>query len=204
MGDTALASSKAGPPALYMVRDPHAPIEALRVAPPFELVAVSTESADPVRVLLAFEWKIGDDGWAAFLDRILPDGMFVVREQGSRLPVATVSVIHNPRGSRFHFPRGGAIAYLYVMPAHRGAGLGSALMSGAVARLRSAGYRTVWVAVEETRLPAIEIYLRVGFVPFLHPPDPEALQARWLAVYRQLGRPGTPEQWPRDLAAFLA
>jgi hypothetical protein len=102
-----------------------------------------------------------------------------------------------------HFPRGGAIAYLYVMPAHRGKRLGSALMSRALARLRSAGYGAIWVAVEETRLPAIEIYLRAGVAPFLHPPDPEALCARWLTVHEQLGRPGKPEQWPRDSAGFL-
>ena len=58
-------------------------------------------------------------------------------------------------------------------------------------------------AAAKTRLPAIEIYLRAGFVPFLHPPDPERLRARWLAVHQQLGRPGKPEQWRRDLAEFL-
>jgi ribosomal protein S18 acetylase RimI-like enzyme len=204
VGDSALASSKAGRPALYMIWDPHAPVEAPGVPSPFELVSVGHESGAAVRELLAREWLIGDAGWAELLDRILPAGMFVVRDQGSRVPVGTVSVIHNPRGSRLHFPRGGAIAYLYVMTAHRGKRLGSALMCSALARLRGAGYGTVWVAVEETRLPAIGIYLRVGFLPFLHLPDPEGLCARWLAVHQQLGWPAKPEQWPRASPDFWA
>ena len=106
MGDSALVPPKTSRPALYLIRDPHAPIEPPRATPPLEVVAVGHED------------------------------------------VAAV-------------------------------------------------------AVEETRLPAIEIYLRVGFVPLLHPPDPDALCARWLAVHQQLGRPGKADQWPRDLAGFL-
>jgi GNAT superfamily N-acetyltransferase len=80
--------------------------------------------------------------------------------------------VHNPRGSRFYFPGGGEIGYLVVDAAHRGRGLGSALVATALARLTSAGYRHVWLGT---------------------------LAARWQSVFDALGRPADPSAWPREL-----
>jgi len=181
-----------------MVWDPRA-LDATTLAEQFEIVTVPSDDAAAVRRLLEREWTLSESAWTELVDRVLPDGMFLARVRGSETPVGTVSVIHNPRGSRFYFPGGGAVAYLLVDAHYRGHRLGSALMTRALARLSAGGYRTVWVAVEASRLAAIVTYLDVGFVPFLHAPDAESLLARWLEVYDGIGRVASPEQWPRDL-----
>ena len=112
--------------------------------------------------------------------------------------IGAVSSIHNPRGSRYYFPSGGAIAYLVVAAGHRGHGVGLRLVTAARDRLRAAGYRHIWLGVEETRLAAIVTYLKAGFVPFLHRPDPDALAMRWRDVFQHLGRNADAASWRRE------
>ena len=181
-----------------MIWDADAPREPAVVAAGREVAAVGADQADACRHLVELDGPLKDAQWKEFVERLLPNGMFIARVTDSREAIGTVSVIHNPSGSRFHFPGGGEIAYLVVDARHRGYRLGHALVTAAVDRLRSAGYRTIWLGVEETRLTAIRTYLDAGFVPFLHPPTPDALESRWLEVFERLGR--TPSPWPRVLA----
>lgn len=185
-------------PALYMVWDGAASVTA-SVSASYEVVTVPDRKIASHRSLLEAEWPVDDAAWAEFVERVIPSGMFVARLATTGAPVGTVSVMHNPRGSRFFFPGGAAIAYLSVIAPHRGHRLGSALTARALERARDAGYRVVWLGVQEWRLPAIVTYLDTGFVPFLHPPDADGLLARWLDVYRQIGRAPTPERWLREL-----
>ena len=152
-----------------------------------------------MRGLVELDGPLTDPQWAELVERLLPDAMFVARMASSGTAVGTVSAIQNPRGSRFHFPGGGAIAFLVVEPSHRGHGLGAALVDRALTRLRSAGYRNVWLGVQEWRLPAVVTYLDRGFVPFLHAPDPDSLAARWADVFKEIGRNPDLERWPRGL-----
>lgn len=183
--------------ALYMLWDPHASEVVPTVARSYEIITVAVDDVDALRDLAEAGEPTSDSAWAEFVDRLLPDGMFVARHVGTGVPIGTVSVIHNPRASRFHFPGGGAIACLAVDPQHRGHRLGSALVAHALGRVRRAGYHTVWLAVEEWRLPAIVTYLDVGFMPFLHSPAADVLAARWTDVFRQIGRAANPERWAR-------
>jgi GNAT superfamily N-acetyltransferase len=186
-------------PALYMILDPRAPVMPPTVATRYDVIAVANADVDQMRGVVQLDGPLSDPEWAELVERLLPDGMFVARVAGSGTAVGTVGVIHNPRGSRFYFPGGGAIAYLVVDPPHRGQGLGAALIARAITRLRRAGYHNVWLGVEEWRLPAVVTYLNRGFVPFLHTPDPDALAARWTDVFKQIGRIPDPERWPRAL-----
>src|SRR5262249_56817054 len=102
-------------------------------------------------------------------------------------------------GSGFHFPAGGSLAYLVVEEPHRGRGLGFALVAAVVDRFVAAGYRRLWVGVQGFRLPAIRAYLRAGYRPFLHAPDPDALSERWSGVFRALGFAADVAAWPRTL-----
>ncbi len=74
--------------------------------------------------------------------------------------------------------------------AHRG--LGRAVCAAVVRRLLSAGYHRIYLKTDDFRLPAITVYLRMGFVPFLYQQDMPALAGR----LPQLGWPYTPEIWP--------
>jgi hypothetical protein len=55
------------------------------------------------------------------------------------------------------------------------------------------------VGVQGWRLPAIRTYLTAGFKPFLHPPQPAVLEARWRRIFVQLGREVDTTHWPRRL-----
>lgn len=52
---------------------------------------------------------------------------------------------------------------LAVAPAHRGAGVGRALMERACAHGRSLGARTAWLEVTNVNAPAVRAYRRMGF-----------------------------------------
>jgi ribosomal protein S18 acetylase RimI-like enzyme len=160
----------------------------------YELGAVPNERVDTMRALIEEDGVVTDAQWTAFIDLILPDGFLVARERETSEAVGTISAVHNPHGARFYFPGGGALGYLVVNPAHRGRGLGHALVSAAVDRLRTAGYRTIWLGVHDWRDAAIRTYLAAGFIPFLHGPDPHALAARWRAIFDRLFPSAGPDE----------
>jgi ribosomal protein S18 acetylase RimI-like enzyme len=147
------------------------------------LTAVRSANIDSMRTVVELDGALGDQQWTAFSDRVLPDGLFAVSVTETGQAVGAVAAVHEPRGGRFHFPGGGQIGYLVVSPPHRGRRLGLALVTAAVARLHDAGYRTIWLGVQDSRLAAIRTYLNAGFVPFLHSPDPDVLEGRWRSVF---------------------
>jgi mycothiol synthase len=151
----------------------------------------------PLLPLFAREgWELDSAHWRDYKDRALPNGLFILWHAASGIPVGTAGAIHNPRGPRYFFPFGGALADLIVHPEHRGRGLGRALTALVVNRLLDAGYEHLWLGVQGFRLPAIKTYLKTGFVPFLHQ---TGLAERWERICAQIGWPYTPDLWPRAL-----
>jgi mycothiol synthase len=47
-----------------------------------------------------------------------------------------------------------------------------------------AGYRRIYLLTDDFRLPAIRIYLALGYAPLFHTPG---MQERWQAVLRPFG-----------------
>jgi mycothiol synthase len=141
-------------------------------------------------------WAITDAHWRDYLERVLPQGLFMLWHTASSAAVGTAGAIHNPRGGRYSFPFGGALAYAIVHPDHRRHGLGLVLSNRVVQRLLSAGYENIWVGVQGFRLPAIKTYLKLGFLPLLHQ---DSLATRWQRICAQLGWPYTPERWPTSI-----
>jgi mycothiol synthase len=127
-----------------------------------------------------------------WLDRVLPDGLLLIEHLPTRELAATAMAAHNPRPQH---PFGGELGWVAGNPRHAGRGLGRAVCAGVVRRLMSAGYRRIYLCTDDWRLPAISIYLRLGFVPLLYADD---MAPRWSSVCEQLGYPSTPEAWPRE------
>lgn len=140
--------------------------------------------------------SLSETEWHHYRDMLLPNGLFLVEAGPSAELVATAGAIHNPNPGRFAFPFGGELGYLMVARAHRGRGLGGAVCAAVIGRFLSAGYENIRVCVQEHRLAAIRVYLRLGFVPLLHSPE---VASRWQQVCETLGFPHTPDQWPRQL-----
>jgi mycothiol synthase len=134
--------------------------------------------------------------WHHYRDMLLPNGLFVVEVTGSEDLVATAGAVHNPNPGRYYFPFGGELGYLIVALAHRRRGLGAMVCTSVIRRLLSAGYEDIRVCVQEHRLPALHLYLQLGFEPFLHSLE---VEKRWRRVCELLTLPFKPELWPRHL-----
>jgi mycothiol synthase len=135
------------------------------------------------------------DGWnheqlRAALLKTLPDGMFLAVHNAAAAVVGTATATHNPSE---HHAFGGELGWVAVMPQHTGRGLGKALCAAVIERFTQAGYRRIYLRTDDWRLPAIKVYLSLGFVPFLFAED---MPGRWEEVCAKLGWPYTPLEWP--------
>jgi mycothiol synthase len=83
-------------------------------------------------------------------------------------------------------PDAGYLHMLGVMPHHRGKGLGAALVIGTLHYTRSEGLTTQRLLTDDWRLPAIRLYLDLGYDPLWtdcsHP-------RRWRKIARAIRRP---------------
>jgi mycothiol synthase len=126
----------------------------------------------------------------AWLPRIPPQCWLLVTQHGTDNIVATAMGLEDP--TSWH-PRGGEVGWVACHPAHRGRGLGAVVTAAVTRRLRELGYAQIHLFTEDERLPALRMYLRLGFVPYLDLPD---MRERWQAVCQAMGQPFTPEAWP--------
>ena len=70
-------------------------------------------------------------------------------------------------------------------------GLGAAVSAKVTNRLVEEGYSTPGLETEDFRLAAINIYLKLGWRPYLYLDD---MESRWRTTYERLGRPFLREQ----------
>lgn len=110
----------------------------------------------------------------------LPEAFFVVEHRPSKTVVATALANHKP--SELH-PHGGELGWVAADPAHHGKGLGSAVCAAVVGTFLNKGYKDIYLLTDDFRLPAIHVYLKLGFEPLLFAPD---MAARWKAIHAQL------------------
>ncbi len=131
--------------------------------------------------------RAGFDGWMAermgkVLPTVLPGGFFVIEHLASGQVAASALAQHVP--TELH-PFGGQLGWVATDPDHRGRKLGTLVTAAATRRLVEAGYRRIYLLTDDFRLPAIRIYLALGYTPLYHAPD---MQHRWQSVLRLLGQ----------------
>lgn len=135
-------------------------------------------------------WPGWDDArLQPWLARIPPGSWFMAVHTASEQIVATAMGLHDHSDQH---PFGGELGWVAADPAHAGKGLGAAVCAAVTARLLAAGYRNVHLYTEDWRLPAIKLYLRLGYVPYLYTPT---MATRWQELCTQLGWPYTPAAW---------
>ncbi|MBI3831710.1 MAG: GNAT family N-acetyltransferase [Planctomycetes bacterium] len=91
-------------------------------------------------------------------------------------------------------PRCGYVHWVGTHPAHRGKKLGFLVSLAALHRMKAEGRAAAVLHTDDFRLPALRIYLEMGFRPAL---DHESQRERWRAVLGKL-------EWPERFAARLA
>jgi predicted dehydrogenase/RimJ/RimL family protein N-acetyltransferase len=110
---------------------------------------------------------------------VLPGGFFVIEHAATGKIVATAQAGHRPEARH---PEGGELGWVAGDPEHAGRSLGRAVVAAATARLIEVGYRRIYLKTEDHRLPALKIYLSLGYEPFLYA---DGMADRWQAI-RQL------------------
>jgi len=127
----------------------------------------------------------GHERLAMVLKMCIPQGLFFAVHDKTGEIAGTAAALHNPIALH---PLGGELGWVAVAPHHRGHNLGYAVCAAATRRLLDAGYSDIFLRTDDFRLAAIRVYLRLGYIPFLHGPD---MAGRWQAVCEALGVP-----WP--------
>lgn len=130
--------------------------------------------------------RISMDYW---IDRVLEEGFFVVEHEASKAMVASCMAAHRP--SPRH-PRGGALGWLAGDPEHAGRNLGASVSAAVTQRLIDAGYKNIYLETHDFRLPAIRIYLNLGWVPLLYGVD---MPDRWARICDTLDVPYLSDVW---------
>ena len=137
--------------------------------------AVAADAAGIADVLAsAFgpEWTV-DRVRGALLDAPDVETTFVVAVDGR--PVATASA----RLLSARYPGSGYLHWVGAHPSHRGRGLGASVTLAVLRRFRAIGCRDAVLETDPPRLPAIRLYLGLGFRP--EPLDP-AQKRVWQVV----------------------
>ena len=81
----------------------------------------------------------------------------------------------------------GVLDYVVTHPDHRGRGLGRATCTEVARFLVGRGCKAVSLGTDDWRLPAIHLYLSMGFRPII---DRNDMPERWTAVYKNLKENG--------------
>ena len=121
--------------------------------------------------------------------RILPEGWFMVVHAETGRIVATAMALSDM--SEFGTV-GGELGWVASDLAHAGRGLGMAVSAAATRRMLQVGYRHIHLYTEHYRLPALKVYLKLGYIPYLYLPE---MHDRWRDICEQLHWPFTPEWW---------
>ena len=138
----------------------------------------------------------GFKGWSdnmliPWLTKLLPRGLFVIEHAPTRALAATAMATRNPKAEH---PEGFELGWVAGDAAHSGHGLGRAVCAAVTRRFLEEGAKRIYLLTDDWRLPAIKVYLKLGWAPFLFQPD---MEERWKTVCEQLKWPFTPETWPK-------
>ncbi len=110
-------------------------------------------------------WDRWDEAKAqGVLDTMHPGGLFFIVHDATGALVATTAAQNKPHA--FH-PAGGEMGSVATDPEHRGKGLSYVTCASAIRRLLQAGHPTIYLRTDDFRLPAIHVYINLGWQAFL-------------------------------------
>lgn len=136
---------------------------------------------------LVLREKAGFGGWdrervECAISHALPGGFFGVEYLPERKIVASAIANHSPHSRH---PNAGVLDWVMADPDHAGRGLGRVVTAAVTRLLIQRGYQRIYLLTDDWRLPALAVYLQLGWEPFIAEPG---MQARWDAVRKQLKR----------------
>ena len=123
----------------------------------------------------------GFQGWTA--GRVADYLAEPERGEGTRVVACGTRIVASTFASWQEPGRIGVLDYVACHPEHRGRGLGRAVCLGVLGFFARRGYESVTLLTDDVRLPAIALYLSLGFAPDMTRED---MPGRWEQVRRQL------------------
>lgn len=136
--------------------------------------------------LFRLAWS--DTGTLAHTRRYaLPGGLLVVEHDASRELVAS-AVAFSPESAAH--PQDGSLGWLVTDPAHTRRRLATVVAATVTNRLIDERYPLPWLGTEDDRLPALALYLSLGWQPHLYT---QGMTARWRDIFARLGLPFSPD-----------
>ena len=169
---------------LLMVRTDRSMLDEPEAAQGYALRQFRAVDRDAYSTLfgLAFEKKgvLGD-----IIATVLYGGFFVVEQLETGSLVAS-SIAHAPIS---RFPDSGMLGWLVADPRHAGKGLGTLVSAAVTNRLSLEPCERNYLLTEDHRLPAISIYLKLGWCPCISDID---MEKRWHEIHDKLGEAFTP------------
>jgi len=129
--------------------------------------------------------KVGFDYWNdnyfnEVIQKVLPQGLFVIEYIPNNTIVGAALASHNPRKE---FAFGGELGWVAVDSEHKGKQLGLSVSNAVVQRFINGGYKNIYLLTDDFRLPAIKTYLKLGFVPFYNNENQE-MKTRWDSILK--------------------
>ena len=127
---------------------------------------------------------LGACGFQGWTPRRVADYVAVPeRGEGSHVVAHGTRIVASTFASWEEPGRIGVLDYVACHPEHRGRGLGRAVCLGVLRFFARRGYESVTLLTDDVRLPAIALYLSLGFAPDMTRED---MPGRWEQVRRQL------------------
>ena len=77
----------------------------------------------------------------------------------------------------------GELGWVAADPEHRGKRLGYAVCAITIKRILQAGYKHIYLLTDDFRLPALKIYLKQGWIPYI---NDAAMKKRWKNIFKEL------------------
>ena len=131
-----------------------------------------------------FHLAFADEGrFPETVGRALDGGFFVVEHTDSKQLVASCVAMRGSSSPRH--VEAGQLGWLVTDPSHTRKGLGTLVSASVTNRLMAEGYQSPFLGTEDFRIPAIAIYVMLGWRPCIYGGD---MEPRWRSIYACLGR----------------
>ena len=163
---------------MTMVRDRLLGLSGVRVPEGYLLRGGRASDSDGIAGVLEAS---GFQGWTA--GRVADYLAEPERRDGTRVVACGVRIVASTFASRQEMGRIGVLDYVACHPDHRGRGLGRAVCVGVLEFFARRGYESVTLSTDDVRLPAIALYLSLGFAPDMTRDD---MPGRWEKIMRRL------------------
>ena len=161
------------------------PIQDIPAADGFRLRnTLDSDLAEYNRLRSSVEFNVWEPEYLAeYRKKTLSDGMFAIEElkTGKLTAAASAELMIQPE-----FADVGYLGWVMTDPEYRGLRLGKCASVAAMRRLYQEGYRVFMLHTDDFRIPALKVYLSLGWKPWLYLDE---MEARWRAIAAKLELP---------------